>query len=206
MSPRFCEPGTEAAEAARAGAAAAGGSSQVRRPRLRPPGAPAVDAPSFPGPAAGVRGDRSGIVFYMNPLRAQAVLDGFLGEFGQTFTTLSVLHRFSRMRSTLPSDSQRNPMYFRDCRSRSTLILVLAHLLHQVRRITASCQVPTSSADITEPFSPGTAAQGRGSAWWCGKDGCGVLLACTGVEPSRALPCYHADPGRSGAFLVRKAQ
>ena len=41
-----------------------------------------------------VCGDRSGIVFYTNPLRAQAVLDGFLGEFGQTFTTLSVLHLY----------------------------------------------------------------------------------------------------------------
>ena len=164
-----------------------------------------MDAPSFPGPAAGVRGDRSGIVFYMNPLRAQAVLDGFLGEFGQTFTTLSVLHRFSRMRSTLPSDSQRNPMYFRDCRSRSTLILVLAHLLHQVRRITASCQVPTSSADITEPFSPGTAAQGRGSAWWCGKDRVGVVrTGAAHLALLRTFPRHHADPGQSGSLPGEK--
>ena len=40
-------------------------------------------------------------------------------------------------------------MYFWDCRSRSTLILVLAHLLHQARLITASCSMPTSSADTT---------------------------------------------------------
>ena len=46
-------------------------------------------------------------------------------------------------------------MYFWDCRSRSTLILVLAHLLHRARLITASCSMPTSSADTTEGYSVG---------------------------------------------------
>ena len=40
-------------------------------------------------------------------------------------------------------------MYFWDCRSRSTLILVLTRLLHQALRIIASCSMPTSSADTT---------------------------------------------------------
>ena len=101
-------------------------------------------------------------------------------------------------------------MYFRDRRSRSTLILVLAHLLHQVRRITASCQAPTSSADITEPFSPGTAAQGRGSAWWCGKDRVGIGWGWCAQEPHtslcsglfRVITPILASPG---VFLVRRA-
>ena len=45
-------------------------------------------------------------------------------------------------------------MYFWDCRSRSTLILIWAHFLHQALRIIASCQVPASSVDTAMTFPP----------------------------------------------------
>ena len=51
------------------------------------------------------------------------------------------------------------------------------------------------------PFSPGLAAQGRGSARCCGGNGCGAGPARTGPRRSaspRVLPRHHADPGQSG--------
>ena len=56
------------------------------------------------------------------------------------------------------------------------------------------------SPGVDEPFSSESMAQGSGSARWCGKDGCGVGVARTGVAHlslPRTFPRYHADPGQS---------
>lgn len=70
--------------------------------------------------------------------------------------------------------------------------------------------VQVAAGDSNEPFSPELAAQGRGSAWWCGKEwvrsGCGAHEGRTALhclEPSRVITPILASPG---TFLVRKAQ
>jgi len=63
------------------------------------------------------------------------------------------------------------------------------------------------SRQITEPFSPEPATQGRGSARRCGKDGRGVSVARMGPHrptPPRTFPRHHVDPGQSGGLPGEK--